>query len=173
MPLNNLEYKSSGQCPRLLLQRSEFKSCWLLNLYKKTKTKNKEGRRWPIFKKSLRAKFETTTKFQKIRLCFVFFAKPVNCFIGDFSWHHLGCIIIITFLLECVMAKPCRGVRTAAVPHPSENCTSVTPLRWSHSEKIVLYSENFFSLRLTMKRLSRKKNPENQRFFLQLPSEKL
>ena len=38
-----------------------------------------------------------------------------------------------------------------------ENCSSATPLRWSHSEKIALYSENFFSLRLTMKRLSRNK----------------
>ena len=34
---------SSGQGPRLLLRWSEFESCWLLNLYEKTKRKEKEA----------------------------------------------------------------------------------------------------------------------------------
>ena len=42
---------SSGQRPRLLLQRSEFESCWLLNLYEKTKMIGKEAGVGPSFKK--------------------------------------------------------------------------------------------------------------------------
>ena len=34
---------SSGQRPRLILRRSEFESCWLLNLYKETKINEKEA----------------------------------------------------------------------------------------------------------------------------------
>ena len=38
---------SNGQRPRPLLQRSEFESCWLLNLHEKTKI-NERGLGWPI-----------------------------------------------------------------------------------------------------------------------------
>ena len=40
-----------GQSPRFLLSRSEFKSCWLLNLYEKMKINEKEAGVGP-FKKS-------------------------------------------------------------------------------------------------------------------------
>ena len=56
---------SSGQRSCLLLRRSEFESCWLLNKFsvRKDENKRKRGRGWPIFKKKERL---TVSTFQPL-----------------------------------------------------------------------------------------------------------
>ena len=76
---------SSGQRSCLLLQRSEFESCWLLNKFsvRKDENKRKRGRGWPIFKK----KCTNSSKMSiKVRYEQTFLKK--NFFVDTGIWTH-------------------------------------------------------------------------------------